>query len=224
VIALDEKHGKVLVENLSDEPLTVELPKSIVGVHVVKQGFGAGAGTGTTGTDDGGGGGGGGGGQAFGGGMGGGMMGGGMMGGGMMGGGGYGGGFFSVPPEKIVSVPYKSVCLEHGKAEPSPRMTYKLVPTEEYTDDPALQELIALIGTGRINTQVAQAAAWHLANKMSWRELARKSVRHIGLPSTPYFHPAHLIGAQRLVAAAESKAKERKEEPADKSRVTARVR
>ena len=88
-----------------------------------------------------------GGGQMMGGGMGGmgggmmGGMGGGMggmgMGGGMMGGGG--GGFFSIPPEKTVQVPLTTVCLEHGKAEPRTKMTYKLVKLEEYTSDPALQ-------------------------------------------------------------------------------------
>jgi len=132
------------------------------------------------------------------------------MGGGMGGmGGGGGGGFFSIPAEKVVRVPYKSVCLEHGKKEPTPRMVYRMVPVEKYTKDPVLQELVRMVGTGRINQQVAQAAAWHLSSRMSWRQLASKTIRRIGLQSVPYFHPAALRGAQLVVAQAGVRARER---------------
>ena len=48
VIAKNEKRGNVLIENTTDKPLTVELPKAVVGVHVLKQFQGAG-GAGMTG-------------------------------------------------------------------------------------------------------------------------------------------------------------------------------
>jgi hypothetical protein len=231
IIARDEKGGNVLIENKSKKPLTVKLPDAFVGVQVLKQfGMGAGGmgggmgGMGGGGMGGMGGGGMGGGGQAMGGGMGGGGMGGGGMGGmggGGMGGGGMGGGgggFFSIPPEKVVKVPYKSVCLEHGKKEPSPRMVYRMVPVEKYTKDPVLQELVRMVGTGRINQQVAQAAAWHLSSKMSWGQLASKTIRRIGLRSVPYFHPAALRGAQMMVAQAGARARERaKHAPATES-------
>ena len=63
--------------------------------------------------------------QGMGGGMGG-MGGGGMMGG--MGGGGMGmgGGMFNVAPEKVGKFKVPTVCLEHGKHDPTPRVTYEI--------------------------------------------------------------------------------------------------
>lgn len=229
VIPRNAKGGKILVENKTSKPLTVQLPKAIVGVQVLKQvappggagGAGGGLGGGLGGGGYGGGNGGYGGGmmggsQPFGGGMG--MMGGMGMGGmgmggmgmgGMgMGGMGMGGGFFSVPPERVVSVPYHSVCLAHGKPEPSPKATYRLMKVEDYTKDKTLQELITLVGTRRINQKVAQAAAWHLTDKMSWRQLAMKRVEQLGgLPPVPYFARGHIYGAQSLVARATAEAR-----------------
>lgn len=216
VIPKDAMGGNVMVENLTNKPLTVKLPDAVVGVQVLQQfgggacgggacgGFGGGAG--------GGGGGGGGGNQPFGGGMGGGGGGGGMMGGGgggMMG----GGGFFSIPAEKIVQVPYTSVCLAHGKPDPHPRNTYRIMPVDEYTEDPALRELVRMVASGKVNKQAAQAAAWHIADKMSWQELAAKSVHLLGgRGDLPYFSRSELMAAQQLVTQAEARAKERANE------------
>ncbi len=212
VIAKDDKQGAILVENKTDKPLTVKLPESIVGVPVLKQ-FGTGGGLGSGANNN----------NAsgnnqqqqpFGGGMMGGM--GGMMGGGMGGMGGFGGGgFFSVPAEKVVRVPYTSVCLAHGKAEPRPKSHYRLVRTEEFTKDPALREVIRMVGTGKLDPQAAQAAAWHLTDGMSFQELARKEVRHLGGQGpTPYFTMAQLQGAQSILSQATALAKNREKEPA----------
>ncbi|MBS0265174.1 MAG: hypothetical protein JSS02_24795 [Planctomycetes bacterium] len=161
---------------------------------------------------------GGGGGQAMGGGMGGGGMGmgGGGMGGGGMGGGmmgGMGGGFFSVPPERTVQFPITSVCLNHGKAEPRPKMTYRLVKLEEYTSDPVLQELVTMIGTGAYDTnkQAAQAAVWTVTDKMSWDKLAAKEIEHLGQPNEPYFTAGDLSAGQQILAHAQRKAKTRED-------------
>ena len=141
--------------------------------------------------------------QGFGGGMGG-------MGGGGMGGMGGGGGFFSIPPDKVAQVPLTTVCLEHGKADPSPRMKYKLVKVEEMTTDPVLRELIAMVGTGKIDRQVGQAAAWHLSNDMSWDVLAAKTIKRVGgLPPQPYFSQNELLAAQQLVSQAKAIAREK---------------
>ncbi len=214
VIAKDEKGGNVLIENKSDKPLTVELPDAIVGVQVLPQAIG---GVGSGGLSGGGlGGGQGGQQQAFGGGLGGGGLGGGGFGGGGLGGGGFGGGgFFSIQPGQIVRVPYKSVCLEYGKKEPHPRVEYKLVAVDQYTDKPELQELIRLVGTGKIEQQSAQAAAWYLANEMSWPELARLKFDNAGAPDTPFFSPQQLMGAQELVAASQHRVAERAKEKAN---------
>ncbi len=225
IIPKNAMGGSVLIENLTKKPLTVKLPDAVVGVQVLQQfgaggggagGFGGGCG-GMGGGMGGMGGGMGGGGQMMGGGMmggmGGGMMGG--MGGGMGGMGGMGGGgFFSIPPEKIVKVPYTSVCLEHGKVEPHPRHTYRFFPVEDCVEDPAVQELIRIVATGKVNKQAAQAAAWHLANKMSWQELAAKHVDLLaGGGRLPYFSRAELVGAQNLVSISVARAKERAKNP-----------
>jgi hypothetical protein len=91
-------------------------------------------------------------------------------------------------------------------------MNYRMVKTEELVKDPALQELLKLVATGRVNQQAGQAAAWHLANKMSWQQLASKSVQQVGgLPPSPYFNPAELQFAVQLVGISHERARTRKE-------------
>ena len=206
--------GNLLISNKSDEALTVELPNAIVGVQVLPQFGGAGGGLGGglgggAGGGLGGGAGGGGAGQGVGGGAGGGLGGGGGGLGGGAGGGGLGGGagLFSIPPEKTVLLPFKSVCLEHGKVDPSSRMTYKVIPVDQFTKDPVLQEVVRMVGTGRLDSQSAQAAVWHVSNKMSWRELASKQQKRIQ-GSTPYFSNRHVMRAQQIVALAQANVRE----------------
>lgn len=229
LIPKDAQQGSMLVENKTDKPLTVQVPEAFVGVQVLKQGYGGGGygGGGYGGGGYGGGGYGGGGSQPVGGGYGG-MMGGmgGMMGmGGGMGGLGGGAGFFSVPPERVVKVPYQSVCLEHGKAEPTPKTTYRLIKVEDFTKDPALQELIRIVGTSRrLHPQVAQAAAWHLTDKMSWRELATKRVERLGGQAPkPYFSGFELFHAQQLVAQAVERSREGVDQAPETERTLRRV-
>ena len=202
--------GTVYLENKTDKPLTVKLPKAVAAVHVLKQGFGGGGPGGGAG-GGGMGGMGGGQGQTGGGGMGG--MGGGGMGGGGMGMGGGGGGFFSIPPEKVVQVPLTTVCMNHGKPDPKPKMTYKLVPIESYTQDPVLQQLVTMVGTGKLDRSAAQAAVWHVTDNMSWEELAAKKIRHVGgVPPEPYFSSAQLASARQIFVQAQAKAREDAEE------------
>ena len=215
LIPKNSKQGNILIENKTDKPLTVQFPESFVGVHVLKQigGFGGGQG----------GGGQGGGGQGIGGGsQGGGGMGGGQGGG--LGGQGGGAGFFSIPPEKVVKIPYRSVCLEHGKPEPNSRKTYRMIKVEQFTKNPELTELIRLVGTNRIHLPSAQAAAWHLSDKMSWRELASKSIKRLGgAPPRPYFSGAEIFRAQQLTAlAVQNSAKGRKDKVAPRPTPTRR--
>lgn len=221
VIPKNEKGGRVLVQNKSDQPISVQVPPALVGVHVLSQfgggGMGAMGGGGMGAMGGGGMGMGGGGQQSMGGGMG---MGGGMMGGGGMGmGGGMGGGgggFFSIPPASTVAVPYGSVCLNHGLPIPRPGSTYRLVPPENYTDDVELQELLTLIASGKVDQKSAQAAAWHITDDMSWQELANKSIKRLGgLPAQRYFSFAEIRRAQMMVAYAREKATARKK--SDKS-------
>ena len=138
-------------------------------------------------------------------------MGGGGMGGGGMGGAG-GGGFFSIPAEKVVSLQFNSVCLEHGKPEPGPNSKYTIVPLSRVSTDPVLYQLLTKVGTGKVDPQAAQAAAWHLTDKMSFQELAEKVEEHLGdINPSPYFTRDQLLGAQQLLSQAVAKADEKEE-------------
>ncbi len=209
LILKNSRQGNVLIKNKTDQPLTVKLPNAFVGVQVLKQGgMMGGGGGGMMGGGGGGQSGGGGGGQSSGGGAGGGGQGGGMGGG--MGGGGGGMGMFSIPPQKVVRLRYHGVCLEHGKREPSSRMRYKLIPVEEYSKDPGLNELLTLVAQRRIPTPVAQAAAWNINSKMPWQTLAAKRRSRLGGGfHPPYFHLQHLIRARQVVAYAKARGAER---------------
>ncbi len=147
------------------------------------------------------------------GGMGGGMMGGmggmgGMgMGGGMGGMGGMGmggmggGGMFRVAPDKPGKFRVTTVCLEHGKTEPNSRVPYTIVPLEKLNQDPAISKVCDLLGQGRIGQHTAQAAAWHIANGLSWDYLATKNrseSRYTG--NVPFFHESELHAAMQVVA------------------------
>lgn len=193
--------GFILVTNTGSAPLTVDLPAAFVAVQVLKQADGGGG-------FGGGGQAGGGGGQSAGGGFGGG--GGGQGGGGGFGGGGQGGGgggFFSIPPERTVKVPYVSACLNHGRPDPSPSMTYRLVRVSEYTQDPVLTELIQMVGSGRFDQQSAQAAVWTRTDDMSWQALASKGTQGIQ-GRVSYFSTQQISQAQTILVAAEGRARE----------------
>jgi hypothetical protein len=221
----DAMGGNMFIENKTDKPLNVDFPPAFIGKQVLKQfgqgGFGGQGGLGGGGLGGGGLGGGGlggGGQQAQGGGFGGGGLGGGGLGGGGLGGGGLGGGglgggggFFSVPPDRIVRAAYRSVCLEHGKPDPTPGSVYRIGKVAEISDDPVLEQTLILVASGQIDPQAGQAATWHLTNKMSWQELAAKAVPHIGRPATPYFSAETLARAQNIHFVAVARAKELEE-------------
>ncbi len=129
--------------------------------------------------------------------MGGGGMGG--MGGGGMGGMGGGGGFFNVAPDKPGKIKVSAVCLEHGKTDPNPRMRYEIRPIESFTDRPEIMELCKMVGRGEIPQNAAQAAAWHMANGLSWQELLHKDrVKHLNGSSEKYFTYAEIELASRI--------------------------
>jgi hypothetical protein len=195
--------------------MTVRLPKAVAAVQVLKQGFGGAAAGGSRAATAGGGqaGGQGGQGQGLGGGFGGGGIGGGGGGfgggGGGIGGGG-GGGFFTVAPQKTARIPMNSVCLNHGKTEPRANMTYKIVKLESYTSDPALQELLIEVAAGEIDLKSAQAAVWHLTDKMTWEELSAKAIDHLGgVDPEPYISGAQIAAARELLVEAQSRARQR---------------
>lgn len=123
-------------------------------------------------------------------------------------GGGGGAAGFNIAPEKVRRIKVKTLCLEHGKADPNPRVAYEIRPIEDLTTKPEVIALVAHYARGDINVKAAQAAAWHLENGLSWRELAAKEIKHLRGPSDPYFTRSELAGAMKLAKAAIAHAKQ----------------
>ena len=164
----------VMVKNLTAAPVRIKLPEAFAAVPINAQGFG-------------------------GGGMGGGGMGGGGMGG--MGGGGMGGGMMRVPGNKELKVKVATVCLEHGKPDPNPKMAYKMIPAEQFTQDARVLGVCKMLGYGLTTQNTAQAAAWHLTDNMSWEQLAAKNrVQSKYTGNVPFFAPFELRQASNVVA------------------------
>lgn len=129
------------------------------------------------------------------------------------GGGGGGGGLnFNVPPEKVVKRDVGFVCLEHGKPNPRSTMQYEIKPIEKITTDERVVEVIRQFGAGHLKHASAQAAVWHLANHMSWRELASKQRRNVYGKSNPYFSTTSLQQAARIVSWATRAVEQRQED------------
>ncbi len=198
--------ANVIIENRGEQPLAIRLPDAFAGVPVLAQFGGAGGFGGMQGGRGGGTRGGGGGMQGMGGGMGGmmggmGGMGGGMMGGGM-GGGMMGGGMMRVPGERQMKLKVTTVCLEHGKRDPNPRVPYKMIPAEQFIHDPQVKEVCRLLGYNQMSQNIAQAAAWHLADGLAWDFLARKKKSEDPFTKQVemWFHPLELHQASLVVA------------------------
>ena len=210
LILKDATSGTVMIANKTKKPLKIKLPDAFAGVPVAAQ-FGCPGGGACPGGGGGGGfggGGGGGGNQGVGGGGGG--FGGG---GGQGGGGGGGGGFFNVAPEKAGKIKVVTVCLEHGKDDPNPRIAYDLKPIESFTQDQKVIEVVKMLGRGDVDQHSAQAAAWHLASGMTFEALAAKIGRkHLSGAVEPYFSPLHLRRAVAITQMAKERA-EKSETP-----------
>jgi hypothetical protein len=216
----DAKSAQIIVTNRTKRPLTLRLPVAFAGIPVLAQmggmggmgggnqgGFAAGGIGGGPQTTAGGGGGLGG--QGMNG-----------MGGGGMGMGG-GGGAFSIPPEKTRTFRVPTVCVEYGKHEPSSRMPYKLTKAETFSSDPKLTYVLESLGRGELSQKVAQAAAWHIANGLTWEKLATEKIDHAGgIPDEQYFSQAELVMAYRLVAVATDEARRR--QPSGQSEASAK--
>lgn len=214
-------NANLIVENTTDKPLAIRMPQAFCAVPVMRQG-GAGApglggggggfgGGGFGGGGQGGGGfGGGGGNQGVGGGFGGGQGGGGFGGGGGGLGGGGGGGFFNIPPGRVGKASLKTVCLEEGKPDPRSRIEYKIQPLAELNSDPKVFEMCRMLANDEITQPVAQAAAWNVANGLSWQELLVKNrIERMDGSYERYFHPNHIRFAQQVTVASAQRAEAR---------------
>lgn len=214
-IPKDAAEANILFKNKTDKPLAIRMPAALGASPVLAQfggGFGGGGmggmgGMGMGGMGGGGMGGMGGGMQAMGmgGGMGGGMGMGGMGGGmgmGGMGGGGFGG-FMNVDAGKVGKAHVATLCLEHGKADPTPRAKYVLRPLTTINPSPEVAAICAALGRGEIPQNAAQAATWHLTNGLSLQELAAKDrVRLSNGYTEKFFSTQDLNLASQILLAA----------------------
>ena len=166
LIPKDDTESRVLIKNNTKRPLNVRLPDAFAGVPVLAQ-FGGGIGGGAR--PGGVGGVGGGQQQSMGGGMGGGM------------------GMMNIPAEKVGQLKVPTVCLEHGKKIPHASIPYEIKPIEAVTSKPEVKELLTAFGKQRLGQRATQAAAWHIANEMSWDDLANKKTEHLDGSSEIYF-------------------------------------
>ncbi|MCY2964113.1 MAG: hypothetical protein NT069_10795 [Planctomycetota bacterium] len=209
VIAKNAQEANLFVTNSTDQPVSVEIPPTVVAVQILKQiGAGGNLNGGNGGLNASGSGGGG---QPVGGGLGNGSSGNNGGGGGNnqnpFGNGGNGAnrgaGFFTIPPERTIQLPLQTVCLAHGRPDPTPRMQYQLVSAEEFTEDGRVRKILGEVARPGVDPKAAQAAAWHLTDDLSWETLAAKKITHLaGIPSEPYFTSRQLAEARRLVESA----------------------
>lgn len=116
--------------------------------------------------------------------------------------------FMNIPAEQQRDIKVKTVCLAQGRPNPRPAIPYKLVPLAQVSSDPLLDSVIREYGNGKYSQNVAQAAAWHTVDNMSWEKLAKidGSMVAIGV-NDPYFTKQDLENAKAMVAAAEKNVK-----------------
>jgi hypothetical protein len=203
-IPLSSQRATLILSNLSDQPVDIQLPATFAAIRVLAQfgGPNGGFGQGGFGQGD----------QASQG-LGGGFPGGNVGGGGFgnLGGGfnnnnlgpaGFGNqpGMFRLTPAQSRKLSVPCVCLEYGKPDPTPRMQYQIVPLDHLCAKPEVKELCVQLANGKVEQPTAQAAAWHLANGLSWEALQKLKQHESPLTGNiPRFTPRQLKTATELV-------------------------
>ena len=109
----------------------------------------------------------------------------------------------NVAAERVQKVKIKTVCLEHGKKDPNPRVPYEVQPIASFTDNAHVHEVLNMLGRGEVDQVSAQAATWHLTDGLSAKELAQKvKVKHLNGSVEMYFSPVHMQRANKIVEVA----------------------
>jgi len=110
---------------------------------------------------------------------------------------------FTVAAGKTLTIRTPTVCLDHGRREPTTRMPYRLVPLETVSQDPRLAVILGGLASGHLSQPVAQAAAWHVSSGRTWEQLASEVIgRAGGDADLPVFSAAELAAARRAVEVA----------------------
>ena len=207
-IALDSVNANVLVHNQTGKEIEVQLPQVFgakpilaqIGQMGIQQGFGqqgvgqqgfGQAGFGQAGGQNGAS-------QQVGGAFGQGGIGGNQMG---RAAGNQFGGVMRIAPNKKRKIVATTVCLEHGKRDPSPKLAYKMVPLVEVTRNQTIRQALVAMGQDEITQKVAQAIAWNKANDLPWKKLAklnRINSRYLGV--IKLFNKTEISDAKSFVA------------------------
>jgi len=117
---------------------------------------------------------------------------------------------FNVAPENVAQLRLTSVCLEYGKPNPRPKMPYAIQPIQSATEKAEVEALCRMLGRGQVGQRAAQAAAWHLANEMSWEQLARlRRKSTVATLSQPIFTSRELAEGKKAAEAAIAMAEKR---------------
>lgn len=99
-----------------------------------------------------------------------------------------------IDPGKTVRLSMPSVCLNYGNPDPSPKYRYELRPLVEISDSVPLRQALWLQAHGFFNQAMTQAVAWHEVNGMSWNQLLRLKSR-----TGSFFTYDEVLVARRLV-------------------------
>jgi len=118
------------------------------------------------------------------------------------------GGFAAVPPGKTIQLQMRTVCLNYGRPEPHSSLPYRLVSIEKYTTDPVLVELLETYSP-RIDQQVMQATAWHVANNLNWDQIAQLPDRRLVGTSAKLFTVRQVQTAKSFLQEVEKEAAKR---------------
>jgi len=117
------------------------------------------------------------------------------------------GGAFNIPAGEQGKLSVSTFCLEHGKEDPVPQMEYKIIPLKEFNNDPAVEVLCRMLANDKIDTQVAQAAAWNIANGLNWMELLTMNrIERMDGSFERYFRQDQVIAAQQVAGLARGQA------------------
>lgn len=110
---------------------------------------------------------------------------------------------FTVPAGKTLTIRAPTVCLDHGRREPTTRIPYRMVALETVSEDPRLPVILGGLASGHLSQKVAQAAAWHVSSGRTWDQLAAEVIdRAGGDPDLPVFSAGELAAARRAVEVA----------------------
>jgi hypothetical protein len=105
---------------------------------------------------------------------------------------------FNVAPEQVAKLPLTAVCLDYGKPTPRAAMKYEVKPIASVTDKEGVAEVCEMLGRGEIGQSVAQLAAWHLNNGLSWEKLSHLQQRG-ALGMVPTYTSRQIAAAKQAV-------------------------